>query len=331
MSGRQRSELRLTLARHLAWAGLFLVPGCGEPSAPEHSLPHPDDLPTACSDPGGLVHSGSIGNATWRAEHGPHRVVNEWVPPYGPVVRLEVSGHLVIEPGTLVCFDDEAAGLFILDDATLTAEGTTELPILFKSGVLGRSLVSWQILVRGHAVMSDVSFDGGLVRAVERDEEGNVDSGRLEARGVTFTSGSGIEAADATITNAVVESGCTPVCSYGPAVSLREGFTLDGLYVTDAVNAGIQIFGSGIIRNCEVTGSRQDGVAIYSTGLQISRCNLFGNGGVALRNLGEEPVDARNNWWGDAEGPFGPEGNRVEGNVLYEPWLTEPVPAPARR
>jgi hypothetical protein len=47
-------------------------------------------------------------------------------------------------------------------------------------------------------------------------------------------------------------------------------------------------------------------------------------------NVTPDTVDARDNWWGDPAGPLGPGGDGVAGNVVYEPWRSEPVPLNAQ-
>ena len=58
-------------------------------------------------------------------------------------------------------------------------------------------------------------------------------------------------------------------------------------------------------------------------------CNFIGAGEWGIDNQNEEgAIDARHNWWGDASGPGGTgpgNGVKLRGNVLFEPWLTEPV------
>jgi hypothetical protein len=99
--------------------------------------------------------------------------------------------------------------------------------------------------------------------------------------------------------------------------------------ITIMSHAPLEISGEDVvIEGCEVTGSAMAGIRVTSSGgVRISQCNIHDHQGIGLVNLSDAPVDARNNWWGDPAGPHGPDGAGVSGNVLYEPWLTEPVPA----
>jgi hypothetical protein len=77
---------------------------------------------------------------------------------------------------------------------------------------------------------------------------------------------------------------------------------------------------------CEVTASPTDGVRVeVSDGVRINDCNIHGNAGVGLRNLAAAPVDARNNWWGDPQGPDGPDGDGVAGSIQFQPFRMQPV------
>jgi hypothetical protein len=76
----------------------------------------------------------------------------------------------------------------------------------------------------------------------------------------------------------------------------------------------------------EITGSTADGLRVeVATDVRVSQCNIHGNAGVGIRNVSAEAVDARDNWWGDAQGPFGPQGDGLAGNVEFEPHRAEPV------
>ena len=58
--------------------------------------------------------------------------------------------------------------------------------------------------------------------------------------------------------------------------------------------------------------------------------NIYGNV-MGAENLGTDPFDARNNWWGDVSGPYHPvtntdgQGNAVSDNILFDPWLGIPT------
>jgi hypothetical protein len=80
------------------------------------------------------------------------------------------------------------------------------------------------------------------------------------------------------------------------------------------------------VATCTITGNDGAGIlAEVAEGVRVRDCNLQGNVGPGLRNTAQTTLDARDNWWGDPAGPHGPAGDGVEGDVLFEPWKTEPV------
>jgi hypothetical protein len=105
------------------------------------------------------------------------------------------------------------------------------------------------------------------------------------------------------------------------------GVRLENTIVRNAKSTAIAIDASSVvIDGCEASGSAADGIRVLSgSGVQIHNCNLFGNAGFGLNNLGPSQVDATLNWWGDPAGPYAPNGDGVSGNVLFEPQLIAPT------
>jgi hypothetical protein len=58
----------------------------------------------------------------------------------------------------------------------------------------------------------------------------------------------------------------------------------------------------------------------------MNNCNLADNGGPGLAT--GDSMNAEDNWWGDAAGPTGPNGDGVSGPVDYTPWRTTPYVLP---
>jgi len=102
------------------------------------------------------------------------------------------------------------------------------------------------------------------------------------------------------------------------------GNTIDGtdmgVYFYTVTNLAIQ---QNEIKNCNEGIHIKDG----SSGNTINYNNIFGNG-VGINNTSGELINARFNWWGDPWGPTAspPAGDKVIGNVDFEPWLLEPYP-----
>jgi hypothetical protein len=72
-----------------------------------------------------------------------------------------------------------------------------------------------------------------------------------------------------------------------------------------------------------------------NTGAPTIRYNNIEGNVIGLQNEANQTVNARNNWWGDPNGPSVPSntnptnGDTIEGTywnrVLYSPWATAPL------
>ena len=93
---------------------------------------------------------------------------------------------------------------------------------------------------------------------------------------------------------------------------------------------GIECYDSklSITKNI-ITKNNEYGIYGYRSSLEVHYCNIYDNNGVGLYN--DEPwdtADATYNWWGGPDGPVGEGGDGIAGDVVYDPWLTEPVELP---
>jgi len=83
----------------------------------------------------------------------------------------------------------------------------------------------------------------------------------------------------------------------------------------------------------DITNNNLYGIHIYdveswSTGNTISYNNITGNLTLGIKNEDAAIINAKNNWWGDASGPYNAAtnaaatGDAVDALVNYRPWLT---------
>ncbi len=92
-----------------------------------------------------------------------------------------------------------------------------------------------------------------------------------------------------------------------------------------AVGSNVQL------SSCIIRGSTASGILVPETSMNLTvrDCTFEANAGPGIENLAADTVDARFNWWGDPDGPFGPAGDGIEGNVDYSEYLTSPPAAGA--
>lgn len=118
--------------------------------------------------------------------------------------------------------------------------------------------------------------------------------------------------------------------TYGiPAVLLSGNNAImeSTLIRTSPWGAGVWLGGTARILSCEVRDSGGDGIIVLS-GNEVHNCNLVNNAGDGVSSWYGTPVDAENNWWGDAAGPTGTNGDGVGSGVSYTPWRTTPYVLP---
>ena len=87
-----------------------------------------------------------------------------------------------------------------------------------------------------------------------------------------------------------------------------------------------------LIQNVTLTQhNRAIEIGGISTQPNLVENNILNNSNYGIINLAADTIDARNQWWGDASGPYHPtlnpdgKGNRVSDKVDFDPWLKEPA------
>jgi len=85
--------------------------------------------------------------------------------------------------------------------------------------------------------------------------------------------------------------------------------------------------GELLIENSELSDSYVYGVRHTAGTTTVSNSSFHNIPGQMVLNEASEPLDARNNYWGDSTGPYHPTlnpdglGGGVSDNIMFEPWL----------
>ena len=113
--------------------------------------------------------------------------------------------------------------------------------------------------------------------------------------------------------------------AYGGGANASANLHLSGSWGVDSAPV--------ILQNCELHGSASRGLYSEWTFEQppVVRYNsIHDNAMEGVANSNSTPLDARNNWWGNASGPYhatlnpGGLGETVGDQVLFDPWLEAP-------
>jgi len=155
-------------------------------------------------------------------------------------------------------------------------------------------------------------LDTWFMAAVNASENINIE-------GINFD-GSGVSGKDVVV-------GIAYVYSTGSIADL----TVENIIATE-LGAGVAIIGDEGTSVVDLSGvtTENSAVGIYVSGDSIlveAHFNKIVGNTYGVWNDGSETVDATNNWWGDASGPYhetlNPDGmgDEVSDNVDFEPWL----------
>jgi hypothetical protein len=225
--------------------------------------------------------------------------------PAGGSVRIR---NLQLEPGASLLLD--ASTTTGLNVATITARGSPEAPVTITAEV-SNSSPTFQNWLRLEGTAADTS----------RLEHTHLMSTRLRAGGAGPLV---LEHVKARRTELLV---------------LANGSKLGRVQFAESHPLAVSILSIAAsdvqLSDCVVTGSAGHGIITEVVqGVTITHCNIFDNIGPGVRNAASGSLLARDNWWGDADGPFGLHGDGIEGNVSFMPFRTQPLqfgPAPETR
>jgi uncharacterized protein YfaP (DUF2135 family) len=151
----------------------------------------------------------------------------------------------------------------------------------------------------------------------------------------TYTGKGAVDGLDYAVEFGAGGSGTVLNCNISncTAVALSDQSTSAGVLATDYYGLGTSATVTGsTFFNCSKgihIGYVTETHLVDGTVLVANHNNFTGSGvETGIRNVATAQVNAENNWWGKASGPgpVGPgSGDRVSGNVDYEPWLTKPA------
>ncbi|HEX5872932.1 MAG TPA: right-handed parallel beta-helix repeat-containing protein, partial [Longimicrobium sp.] len=115
-----------------------------------------------------------------------------------------------------------------------------------------------------------------------------------------------------------------------PAVIIEaNGGVVESTLIRGSQGSGLSmgVYWNIEVRSCEIRESGGDGIELLGP-IAVHNCNLVDNAGWGIDNWTAYLVDVEDNWWGDASGPTGPNGDGVSGPLDYTPWRTTPYVLP---
>jgi len=285
-----------------------------------------------------------------------------WTKAQSPIIvngglSIQPGGLLNIEPGVVVKFKSSSS-LVVAFQSPFTAVGTPGEPIIFTAYT--DDTIAGDTNGDGNASVPFPSFWNGIYLYGDNINVSNAEFRygasciNLESSSITLSNNSFQNCGNAITTGSIFNGSITDNTIHdssitGLLISLSFGANYTGNIILNSGLEGIVLLDQNrvqavtTISNNIISGSPIGITVINYVNAIIENNDIEGNSvfGVSNANPGFLPpfiVNAQNNWWGDASGPFHPnlnpggQGNPVSDGVLFEPVLTSPsVGQPVRR
>lgn len=112
-----------------------------------------------------------------------------------------------------------------------------------------------------------------------------------------------------------------------PAVQLGANARIESTLIRGSSHAGLGVGSTTAqVVSCEIRENTTSGIILY-TPAPVHNCNLVNNALAGVTS--SSSTNLERNWWGDPAGPFGPNGDGIEGAPQdYTPWRTTPYVLP---
>ena len=316
----------------------------GAPAPTNEGTPDLPEIPAFPTEPANEIISGDV---RWTAADSPIVLDRETI--------VQAGSTLTIDPGVEVRL---APDVSLVVDGTLRADGTSANPVRFRAA----DAAGWRSIVvnsGGRATLSGLDVRGGGASGVVVAALGGstiIQDSRFEGnRGQILGDGGNLDIQRTTVV------GVSPL-----SVNVRSGGvlrlignTINNIGTQGGVGVAINAADADVVidvqKNAFKGSSGSNVRAQFDRALPATfQCNTFSGGAVGLSIKSSDPalngsrivingnsflghksyglaadvgLDARNNWWGHASGPYHPEqngkgtGDAIGVNLPFIPWL----------